>query len=178
MKFLKKLNRREKRLLVITIVILGGISLYLYGIEPLWIYWNSLDSTIDNLHKQLQRSQIILSRAHTIESRYTIYEKKLALEGSDQEKTAEILKNIETTARSNRVHINDIKPQQIRDEEFYKFYVIELEAESDIMSLAQFIYDLQYSQQALKVTRLQIGASSSKPHLLKTEIIITKILLQ
>lgn len=178
MKFLQKLNKREKRLLFITIAIVSGVALYIYCIEPLWNYWNSLDSTINNLTKQLQRSYIILSRAKSIEAQYAVYESKLKVEGSDQEKTAQILRQIETTARNNRVHINDINPQEIQDEEFHKYYVIEVEAEADVLSLLQFVYDLQVAQQALKVTRIQIAANSARPYVLKTDMLITKVVLQ
>lgn len=173
-----KLNKREKKLLTLTVTFIGSITLYFYVLEPMWNYWTGLDNRISNLNKKLQRSELILSRAKSIEVEYQAYEKRLKIEGSDQEKTAQILKNIENTARSNRLHINDMKPQQIKDEEFYKYYVIELEAEADIMALIKFIYDMQNSETALKVTRLQITASSSKPDILKTELIITKVILQ
>lgn len=162
----------------ITVLVLASVALYIYGIEPLWNYWVSQNTTIKNLEKQLTRDEIILSREDAIIEEYTVYEKKLKFEGSDQEKTAQILKEIETSARSNEVHINDMKPQTILDEEYYKFYRIELEAEAGIMALTRFIYDLQISRQALRVTRLQITASSSKPHLLKIDMIVTKIILQ
>lgn len=178
MQFLKKLSSRERYLLTLTVVFLAGLALYFYVLEPVWNYWKGLDSRIDNLQKQLHRSQMILSRAHDIEVAYDVYEKRLRVEGSDQEKTAQILKNIENVARSNTLEINDMKPQQIKDEEFYKYYVIELEAESDIMALIKFIYDLQLSETALKVTRLQLTASSSRPHMLKSEMMITKVILQ
>ncbi len=178
MSMFKQLSEREKRLVYITVIIISTTLLYLYCIEPLWIYWQGLDSKIDTFTKQLLRNEIILSRASSISENYGSYEKKLKFEGSDQEKTAQILKEIETTATQNNVHINDIKPQQIKDRDFYKFYVIELETESDIVSLTKFIYDLQISQQALRVTRIQTSASSSRPGSLKTEMLVTKILIQ
>ncbi|MEW6536150.1 MAG: type II secretion system protein GspM [Candidatus Auribacterota bacterium] len=175
---MRQLNKREKTLLTLTVSFLAAIGLYFYALEPMWNYWTGLDNRISNLTKQLQRSELILSRAKSIEVEYKAYEGRLKIEGSDQEKTAQILKNIENTARSNRLHINDMKPQQIKDEEFYKYYVIELEAEADIMALIKFIYDMQNSETALKITRLQISASTSQPDVLKTEMIITKVILQ
>ena len=178
MRFLSKLSSREKRLLFFTVTVLSAVGVYLYVIEPLWNYWVGLDESIVNCQDKLRRSQNILRREKTIVRTFKKYEKKLKIEGSDQTKTAQILKEIETTARNNQFNINDIKPQNIRDREFYKFYLIELEAEADIMSLAKFIYDLQISQQSLRVSRLQLVASSSNPHLLKVEMIITKVILQ
>ncbi len=178
MSIFSKLTKREKKLVSATILILGSVLLYTYAIEPLWQYWVTQNTTIVNLKKQLSRDEIILSREDTIVNEYQFYEKKLKFEGSDQQKTAQILKEIETSARSNGVNINDMKPQEILDEEFYKFYRIELEGEANVMALARFIYDLQISQQALRVSRLQITASASKPHVLKIDIIITKIILQ
>ncbi|MCB1194595.1 type 4a pilus biogenesis protein PilO [bacterium] len=177
MSFLKKRTSREKYLILLTVTVLVSVGLYLYVLEPLWVYWHGMDSTIYNLEKKLQRSQIILSREQNIEAEYLSYEKRFKLEGSDQEKTAVILKEIETAARSNKVHINDIKPRQIKDEEFYKYYVIELEVEANVIDLSKFIYDLQISTHALRVTRIQIGANSSSPNQLKTEMLVTKVLL-
>ncbi len=178
MSFLTRMNKREKSLLFVTVLVVSVSLIYFYLAEPMWNYWLSLDSTIEMLNKQLNRNQIMLSREKEIVKEYKEYESKLKFEGSDQEKTAQILKVIENAASTNKVHINDIKPQQIKDDELYKFYVIDLEAESDIMALAKFIYDLQISQQALRVSRVQITASSSKPDTLKIEMLITKILLQ
>ena len=178
MSFFSKLSSREKKLLSLTLGTLFVVGAYLYVIEPLWNYWVGLDDTIIECQDKLRKSQNILRREKTIVRTFNKYEKKLKIEGSDQTKTAQILKEIETTARNNQFNINDIKPQNIRDREFYKFYLIELEAEADIMSLAKFIYDLQISQQSLRVSRLQLAASSSNPHLLKVEMIITKVILQ
>jgi|GEM_PF-1770759 len=178
MKFLAKMNKREKYLLFVTVAVVAGTLIYFYLAEPMWKYWLSLDSTIDMLTRQLNRNQIMLSREKEIIEEYKAYEAKLKFEGSDQEKTAQILKVIENAASTNKVHINDIKPQQIKDDVLYKFYVIDLEAESDIMALAKFIYDLQISQQVLRVSRVQVSARSSKPDVLKIEMLITKILLQ
>lgn len=178
MRFLKKLSSREKRLLIVTMGIFFVVGTYVYLIEPLWNYWIGLDAEIIQYQDKLRRAQSILRREKFIVKTYKKYEKKLKIEGSDQTKTARILKEIETTARNNQFNINDIKPQSIRDREFYKFYLIELEAEADVMSLAKFIYDLQISQQSLRVSRLQLAVSSSKPHLLKVDMIITKVILQ
>jgi len=177
MKFLHKRTKREKGLIVWTIVVLVSVGLYLYVVEPLWIYWGGLDIKIYNLEKQLQRNQVVLSRERSIEAEYHAYEDRFKLEGSDQEKTAKILKEIETAARNNRVHINDIKPRHIKDEEFYKFYVIELEVAANVINLSKFIYDLQISTHALRVTRIQMAASSATPNKLKTEMLVTKVLL-
>lgn len=175
--FIKHFSPREKKLFYLAVISIIGILLYIFIIDPLWAKWQELNNNISNREKQLLRNIKILAQRDIIAQLYNQHAENIKMKGTIEEETAVILREIENIARTSNTYIADIKPQKVQDMEFYKEYFIELEAEGDIRDIAKFIYDLQNSEQILKVRYLRLNPKDDTGDVLKGYMIVTKILI-
>lgn len=175
--FLKHLSRRERGILYLAIIVIIGVLSYITVIEPLWKRWQDLNNSISSKEIKLLKNLKILAQRDIIARLYDKYAENIRMKGSVEEETAVILREIENIARTSNIYITDIKPQKVKDMEFYKEYYVELESEGDISGLARFIYELQNSKQILKVKYLRLNPKGEAADVLKGYMVVTKILI-
>lgn len=175
--FIKHLSHREKSMFIIGCIAILCIVIYMVLIDPLWEYWQGLNEKIVSKEVQLVKNLKILAQKDAIDVLYSKYSDSIKMKGSEQEEIAIILREIENIARGNNTYITDIKPQKVEDKDFYKVYYVDLEAEGNISNLTKFIYELQSSNQILKVKRLQLTPKGDAGDVLKGSMVITKILI-
>lgn len=171
------LSYRERYGIYFAAIVVIGVISYIFVVEPMWTKWQEFNNTIANKEAQLLKNRKILAQEDDISKLYDKYAGDIKMQGSVEEETATILREIENIARSSKTYITDIKPQRVQDMEFYKEYFIELEAEGDISNIAKFIYDLQNSKQILKVRYLRLNPRDDTGDVLKGYMIVTKILI-
>ena len=172
-----RLSGREKTLFISGAIIVACILVYIFAFEPIWTEWKKLNELIYSKSIKLVKNRRILGQEKQITKFYNEYAKDIKMEGSVEEETAKILKEIENIARTSSTYIADIKPNKVKDMGFYKEYFVELEAEGDIANLAKFIYELQDSKQILKVRHLRINPKAGENNKLKGYMIVTKVLI-
>lgn len=175
--FLKHLSRREKNGIYLAVIVIIGVISYILIIEPIWRKWQDLNKEISNKEIQLLKNLKILAQRDVISQLYDKYAENIKMEGSVEEETAIILREIENVARASSTYIADIKPLRVQDMGFYKEYYVELESEGSISNLAKFIYDLQNSKQILKVKYLRLNPKDQTGEVLRGYMIVTKILI-
>lgn len=171
---LSKFSKREKILLVATILIVSTTVSYVFIIEPIIGAFTKLNRQIETGTLKLERSQKLLKKKGVIEAEYKKYASLVKPLASDEEEIASMLKAIEAIARKNNIHITNIRPQPVAKKPFYKEFIFEFVAEADIARLIKFIYDLQVSGNLLRVNKLTLSATSKKQKGLKAIMEITK----
>jgi len=173
--FLNNLSKREKRILLLTVLV-GSLSLtYIMVVEPLFKRFNELNSEIMLKKRKLQKIYALLGHKDKIEAEYEKIIKADVKDASDEEIIANILKQIETSAKDSGVQLSNIRPERIRQEDYYKRLSIEVNAEAPINALFKFIYKLETSPALLKIERLQITPSRRQEGFVESTFIITKI---
>lgn len=177
MRLFTRLSPRERWFLYLGIIAILGVISYLLIIEPAWTSWKGLNKSIYDKERGLLKNIKIMAQKDLIDKYYDKYAQSLKMKGSVEEETAVILSEIENIGRSSNVEIIDIKPHRVQEMDFYKEYFIELEAEGNITNLAKFIYELQNSKQILKVRHLRLNAKGTSDDVLKSYLIVTKILI-
>jgi len=173
---LKNITKREKFIGIITISVVFVAIIYNFAIEPLIEQWNTLGEEIRAKESLLRKNNRILRDKDNIErthSEYTAYFKTEVL--SAEEESAKALSSIEKVARNTNVRITNIKPLTIKSFKNYNKYTFRVTTESQIERLCKFIYELQSSQQLLKVERMVLKAKERSPNIIKAILHITKI---
>jgi len=61
--------------------------------------------------------------------------------------------------------------------DFYKEYSVEIEAEGEIADLTTFLHQINISPQLLRVEKLRLNAKESENKILKSSMLITKVLV-
>lgn len=156
-----------------TIAAIAATISYGFIIEPFLEANSKLNRRIDAERLRLEKSQALLKKQDTIKAEHERYAGFIKPSASDEEEQASMLKAIEAIARSNNIYIKNIRPQPVKEKLFYKEFVFELIAEAEIDRLVKFIYQLQSSENLLRVKKLTLSASSSKKAL-KALMEITK----
>ncbi len=171
---LSKFSKREQGLVVMTAVITAATLSYVFIIEPIMGAFDALDRKISANMVKLKKGRGLLMREDTIFSQYKKYADLIRPTLSDEEEIAAMLKAIEKISSQNQIQITNIRPQPVREGEFYKEFVFELIAEAGVKQLGRFIYEIQGSGNILRVKRLILTASSKTRRNLKATMEISK----
>lgn len=176
--FLSKLSKRERHIAYITAIVLVFFFFSRVMLRPIINKLNDLNQEIAIQEKRLEKSLNILFQEDAINSNYKKYVENLKQTHSDEEEIAELLSEIEKIAKKTAVFLSDIKPLPVKKVTFYKEYVVELEAESEIASLIDFIYQLEKSPRLLKVEKFHLTPKKEKgKDFLKVQMSISEILV-
>ena len=173
---LKNIAKREKILGIITIGVVLAALMYNFVVEPLVKRWNALEKGVSDKeallrkHNRILRNKEIIEKSH---SKYTAYFETEIL--TAEEESAIVLSNIEKLARGTDVRITNIKPLTVKNFENYNKYTFRVSTESRMEQLSKFIYDLQSSQQLLKIERMVLRAKERQPNMIKAILHINKI---
>lgn len=174
---LQRLSKRERYILWVCVTVVLFSLLYNFVLEPAVGRWKSLGRELLAQRVKLEKNLRVIARKELARQDYERYAANVRQKGSDEEEMASLLREVETLASASGVHITDIKPRPVKDMEFYKRFVIEVESEAGIRELTRFIYQLQKSQQLLKVQKLRISAKGERTTALKSTMLITRVLI-
>lgn len=172
----RNITKREKTLAAFTISAVLIAVVYNFIIEPIIGQWNTLDKKIRDKEVVFTKYSRILSDKDNIEKLRAKYAKylehnKMTLD----EESAVALSSIEKIARQTNVRITNIKPLLSKSFGNYNKFTFRVTTESTLTELTKFIYDLQSSDQLLKVERMVLRAKENEPASIKSMLNITKI---
>lgn len=168
---------REKRLVVITLA-LASLSIgYIFILEPFYKKYVGLNQEIQMKQIRLAKSLRLVREKDAITREYKKYSRLLITSGSQEEEMAAVLGEIENTGKTAGIYLNDVKPQRVKDMDFYRELVVEIKFQATMQTLAQFIYNLENSASLLKVKRLQINIKGGGSASIEGNLQISKIAL-
>jgi len=174
---LPKLSKREKQIGFISLALVAIILFDKVVFSPVKDRLKDLKGQIVIQEKKLIKSRRILSQADLIVKEYERYAKDIKQNNSNEEEIAALLSVIERMANDSSVSIVDIKPSNVESHEFYKRYVIKVEAEAKIGYLADLIYQLEKSPLLLRVTELRLSPKQKESVTLRIYMTIVQVLL-
>lgn len=151
-----KLKRRELNLLILCCIIIAAAIGYIFVIEPVIKQYAFLKGEIEQKQLNFLKLQRVCASKGEIDTWYTHLLPRLFQSGSDEENFAFFLKEIELISRQASVYITNLKPLSILKESGYKEYLVRVEAEGRLNSLADFLYNLPDSEQIVSLKQLQI----------------------
>lgn len=171
------LTKREKNLFYLAMFLIFVWITHNFVIKPIIVKWKELDDKIEEKSLKLEKNIRMIDRKERIEHEYENYASAVKMGGSEEEEMAKFLTEVESLASSSSTHIIEIKPRPSKKIQFYKKYLIDLDAEGDINQLSKFIYDIQNSSQLLKVDKFSLGTKGAGTNLLKCRLLVSKILI-
>jgi Tfp pilus assembly protein PilO len=118
-----------------------------------------------------------LVQKDAVSAEYKKFSAYLAPVGTDEEEMSAFLKTVEETARSANIYVTDIKPQPTTNTDFYKKYIVEINAEAPLEQVMDFMHKLESLNQLISIEQLQLTAKKESSKALKVYIIVTKILI-
>lgn len=157
-----RFKKRELNLFILCCIIIVTVIGYVVVVEPFWKKYVFLEDEIREKQVEFMKLQKMLLLKDSIESAYDKISPAVSHEGSDEERLALFLKEVELAARSAGVYITNLKPLSISQEDRYKKYSVRVEAEGKMNALAAFLYHLPDSAQLISMEQLQINYLSQE----------------
>ncbi|OQX54055.1 MAG: hypothetical protein B5M48_01770 [Candidatus Omnitrophica bacterium 4484_213] len=173
-----KFSKKEKILFYIIISLLTIFLLRSFVFRPFANKLFSLNQKICLEEANFKKGLILLSRRKDVEQEYKGYQPYLNIKGSDEEITAELLKEIEQIAGRAELSLTNIQPQAQKKKKAkgeYKEYNVQLRFESHMDGVVNFLYNLHRSRFLLRVKRLSLNRKDEKLETLKGEMIISGV---
>lgn len=171
------ISKREKIFFIITLSVVSLSLLYGLLIEPIYKEYSRLNDEINIKRARLSKNLRLTKEKDIVTEEFKKYNQQLKIKGSDEEEMASVLSEIEKIGKSTGVYLTDVKPQRMKDMDFYKIMLVEIKFQSNMGTLSKFIYELQNSPLLLKVSRLQIDTKGGDISLLQGAIQVSKISL-
>lgn len=173
-----KLNKKELNLLILCCIIVTTVLSYVIIIEPFLKRYKSIKGEIQARQVKLLKLKRTLLLKEPVELSYLEILPRLSQIGSDEEKYALFLKEVELTSRRNNIYITTLKPISVKkDNSKTKKYIIKVEAEGRLDSLAKFLYALPESGLLLSLEQLQISYLSQQEEMLKFQMNLGRMVI-
>lgn len=175
--FWDKLSRKEKIGLSLALAVMVVAFLDRLIISPIRGRISQINQNIQISEKQLAHDLRNLHQKDQIEQAFQKYVGYVERSGSDEEEVAKILGEIESLSRQSGVYLADMKPQAPKAVDFYKEYTIEIEVEGEMIPITTFLHQLNTSKQLLRIKKLRLASKEEGDKVLKSSMVITKVLV-
>jgi len=168
------LSSRERLLLQLSI----GFALFLLADQVIftrvWDMYSSMEKRIVEDEGSYIRNLVNLKRKEVVESTYDKYKSYIRVAGRDEEENASFLSEVEQLARSEQVVLVDMKPREVKKQQFHKEYVADLDAEAEMEELIRFIYQLEQSPHLMKISKIKLTSKEQGSTFVKARMTVTK----
>jgi len=171
------ISKREKKLFIITLLVISLSMLYPFAIEPFYREYVRLNQDINIKRVRLAKNIRLMEQKNIIMQEFDKYGQQLKIKGSDEEEMASVLSEIEKIGKSAGIYLSDVKPQRIKDMDFYRIMLVEIKFQASMKTFSKFIYELGNSALLLKVSRLQVNSKGADSSLLEGIIQVSKVSL-
>lgn len=171
------ISKREKMFFAMTISIITISIFYGFVIEPFFKAYIRLSREINIKQTRLAKNLKLMNEKDIVSNEFKRHSQQLKEKGSDEEEMASVLSEIEIIGKNVGFYLSNVKPQKIKDMDFYKIMFVEIKFQADIQTFSKFIYEIQNSPLLLKVSRLQLNSKGGDSSFLEGTIQISKISL-
>ena len=172
-----KLSRRELNLAILSCIIVVTSFAYVIFLEPFLEKYNITKQEIQESQTKFLKLKRILLLKERIELAYSKFKPRLSQEGSDEERFALFLKEVEANSRRSNIYITSLKPVTISELDKAKEYLIRVEAEGRLDSLATFLGNLPTVKQLVGLKHIEISYLSQEEDLLQFQMTLSKMII-
>ncbi|HOU36505.1 MAG TPA: type 4a pilus biogenesis protein PilO [Candidatus Omnitrophota bacterium] len=177
MQAFSKMSKREKAVLygAAAVVALAFLDRAIVG--PIVSRTQALDREISDKRSAIERDLKILAQKDSIGLRMAAYRAFSVQEKTPEEDTSALLKEVETLASKSSVYLADMKPQEPKQEQEFKKYLVNVNGEAAFDKLIEFLYNIESSKKVLKIEKFTLSVKSKKESALKFSLTISKVVL-
>ena len=170
----------KKSSLIGLVTVLGLLVFYLFLVQPLWAKLNRVNNQIQNAKVQYAKFTRLFSSKADYSKRFQEYQDYVIQKRSDDAEQTQFLKQIEQISQelAGRFRVTDTKPRQATKNNFIKTYSVELQVETDDLSLAQFIYRVGTMKELMRVEQYTLAPKERSTGLIDVDLVISKVLVE
>ena len=149
------LNKRERQLAIIVVVVLGGFLAYSYVWEPFWAAQQKADQDLKASNEQLARAERLFKRQRDLKR---VWDDMVAggLTGSAETATSRAMNAANAWMQRTRIMTIGLKPERTTTENKFLVTSFHLEGGGNMASMAKLIYALETAEMPVRINELQI----------------------
>lgn len=176
MKALAGLRPNERRLAIVTAVVVGCWLLVSLLVQPLWDRGRELRVQVQTQQEKLEAVSRLLSQAPSVERRYDSLAGYLESEETEQTQRS-FLNDLEALSRTADLQLN-LKPRGSKREDRVSRFEVELDVEGSQTSLMNFLDALLAMPKLISIERVRLSIVPTKERMLRANLVIQKITLR
>ena len=127
---MKKLNRRETLILIITLGLVVIFIVYQFVVKPMHEGAVDINDQLRVVKGKLIKARQMVAQKGLVEARYRNLVDLIGVVDSEDAQMPTIVSKIESAARESNVHIANIQPQKSTTQKEARFLAVELEIKS------------------------------------------------
>lgn len=175
--FLSRLSKKEKMLFYCAICLVFLVILDRLVISPIVSKMRLLDKEIIDKQAGLKKDLRVLASGQRTVNLKNKYASFLVTPKSEDEEMIAFLKDTEKLAQKNSISLIDLKPAGVSKEGDSQKFLVNLNCESSMEALVNFIYSIENSDKLMSVDKYQISPKSKEASTVQSSIVISKIVL-
>ncbi len=175
--FFANLNKKEKVIFYFTAFIILVAVFNGFIIGPTLNKMRKLNKEIEKEKRIAKKSLHVLAQKDKIKKEKKLYSSYVEEVRSQEEDTVIFLQKLEDIANKSSVYLIDIKVSDISGEDIFKKYTARLTCEAQMEQLINFFYDVESSNQLLKIEHFDIRPKSSGSSVARSTVYISKSIL-
>lgn len=172
------LSARERFLSTLTSSMAALAILYAGIYLPLHRQSMDVQEQIEVSERQLQKTIRTIHRGKFSEQEYQTILEYFKQTSSDEQEMSSMLAQIEAIARGINIRIVDMKPRRPRGFDLYNQFFINLEIDGELVSITEFIHNLQNPPYFFHIDELRLNKVSPQMAGLKCQVTFSKILIR
>ncbi len=176
-KFYAKLSKGERRILFITILLLGLVFTDRVIVMPITTTLSSLSQNVREQEASIRKSMNMLLHKESIMAESKEYMSYSVEAKNAEEEMVGLLREVESVAEKSGVSLIFVKPGTIKEEKETKKYYANLECEGPMEQVATFFHDIESSNQLIKIEKYQIQPKGKDSSIARTTVSVYKTVL-
>ena len=173
----RKLSTRESMILMVCLLLAAGYIGYNFVFQPMEEELTILDSKIRIAEKRLRDSRRTILKAPGITAEYENFENAFKQKESDSQVMAGILSEIESAASDMDLRLTDMKPQKVKELEFFNRFSVGLAVEGEFETIMRFLYSLQRDTLRFSIDELRLEKRSLRSSLIRCQLTLSRYLI-
>ena len=170
----QRLSRREKHLVVVTLVVALSVMLYRIVLLPeLRRLWELRDRAAE-LELRILEMERALALGDRIEERYKRYEAIISQKGTDLQESTAFLKTLSDSTKAYEMEVLHQYKPPILSSDYYKIFSARMTVKTRPIWLARFLASLEKGNQLIRVEDVTIKALDDAENL-SAEMKLTKV---
>jgi Tfp pilus assembly protein PilO len=175
--YLARLSKKEKAVLYAAALFVSLAVIDRLVIYPIFAKIDELNEEISDKESGIKRSRHIIAHKDRILRESIKYKSFIRSAGSEEEEMTSFLKEIENLANKSAIYLVDMKPGGLEEAETSTKYLLNLNCESQLEQLVEFMYNIEKSDKLLSIEKYKISPKSKDSSVARCSMSIAKIII-
>ena len=149
-------SAREQKIFIVLLLVCGIFGVYTFVYRPAVIKGEEIDSEISRTRQKLSDQQAVIEKEQQMalvlqDELETVRQKR-----TNDEEMSSILSDIEAMGSGMNIKVTEIKPQEVKKQDFLNRFSVSLTVDGNLMDMMRFIHALQDPAKHVQIRQLSL----------------------